>query len=85
MISEISQDELKLKHQQVASLDDRIKISPADKQSHLQQLREGETYEVGQLEQICPLNQQIAMLVSSRAALPPPSPICAAEWCTTKS
>lgn len=68
LISEISQDELKLKHQQVASLDDRIKISPADKQSHLQQLREGETYEVGQLEQICPLNQQIAMLVKSQCS-----------------
>ena len=59
----ISQDELNLKNQQVTTLQDWIKLSPPDKQPALQRLLQGEQYEVGQLEQIYALNQQIADLV----------------------
>lgn len=65
LIVAICQGELNLKNQQVSTLQDWIKISPSEKQPSLQQLLEGEQYEVGQLKQIYPLDQQIADLVRS--------------------
>lgn len=63
LINTLSQDELKLKQQQVATLGDRIAI--AGDSRRLKTLQDGEQYEVRELEQICPLNAQIADLVRS--------------------
>ncbi len=65
LIHGISKDELKLKNQQVAALQDRIKTSPSDKQPALQKLLQGEQYEVEQLKKINALNKEIADLVGS--------------------